>query len=142
MERDSAISHGASAFLRERLMFVSDAYQTAFCITCGTFAVNDAQTRRYKPCRLCGDSNFGRCTVPYVYKLLTHLLAAPGLNLRPEFITSEEYTDKLFRQRPSMAVGDINDIGTLLINADEGLAEEQREFADEGLDTNYGDVFD
>ena len=54
MERDAAISHGASAFLRERLMLVSDAYQTVFCKTCGIFAVNDAATRTYKPCKLCG----------------------------------------------------------------------------------------
>ena len=145
MERDAGISHGASAFLRERLMFVSDAYQTAFCKTCSTFAINDAATRRYKPCRLCGDDqNFGRCTIPYAYKLLVHLLAAPGINLRPEFITSDEYADKIFRQRPATTTtgADINDIKILLEEADEALAEEEQEFADEGFDTNYADVYD
>jgi DNA-directed RNA polymerase beta subunit len=143
MERDAAISHGASAFLRERLMFVSDAYQTAFCKTCGTFAVNDAATRRYKPCRLCGDDeNFGRCTIPYAYKLLIHLLAAPGLFLRPEFATMEEYAEKLFRQRGPVGGAEITDIHAQLLEADEALAEEQEEFADEGLDTDYADVYD
>ncbi|CAH6419781.1 DNA-directed RNA polymerase subunit RPB2 [uncultured virus] len=85
MERDAAISHGASSF-----MYVSDAYQTAFCQTCGTFAIYDDTIRLYEPCRLCGDDkNFGRCTIPHAYELLIHLLAAPGINLRLEFVTSD-----------------------------------------------------
>lgn len=143
MERDAGISHGASAFLRERLMFVSDAYQTAFCKTCGTFAINDAATRRYKPCRLCGDDeNFGRSTIPYAYKLLVHLLAAPGLFLRPEFETLEEYAERIFRGREITGAEDITDIQTQLEEADEALEEEQEEFADEGLETDYADVFE
>jgi DNA-directed RNA polymerase II subunit RPB2 len=143
MERDAGISHGASSFLRERLMLVSDAYQTVFCKTCGTFAINDATTRRYKPCRLCGDDqNFGRCTIPYAYKLLVHLLAAPGINLRPEFVTSEEYADKIFRQRPIVTGGDINDIKVQLDEADEALDDELQEFADEGLETDFAEVYD
>lgn len=142
MERDAGISHGASAFLRERLMGVSDAYQTAFCKTCGTFAVNDATTRVYRPCRLCGDDqNFGRCTVPYVYKLLIHLLAAPGINLRPEFATPEEYADKIFRRGLAIP-GDINDIKDELEEDDDNLEEEEQEFADELPEADYGDVYD
>lgn len=143
MERDAGISHGASSFLRERLMLVSDGYQTAFCKTCGTFAINDATTRMYKPCRLCGDDqNFGRCTIPYAYKLLVHLLAAPGINLRPEFVTSDEYADKIFRRREITEGADIDDIKIQLIEADEALDEEEAEFADEGLDTNFDDVYE
>ena len=142
MERDASISHGASSFLRERLMLVSDAYQTVFCKICGTFAINDAKTRMYKPCRLCNDSNFGRCTIPYAYKLLVHLLAAPGINLRPEFVTSEEYADKIFRQRQPIIGGDITDIRTQLDEADEALDEEQEEFEDTGFQTDFADVFD
>lgn len=143
MERDAAISHGASAFLRERLMFVSDAYQTVFCKTCGTFAVNDAATRRYRPCRLCNDEeNFGRCTIPYAYKLLVHLLAAPGAFLRPEFETLDEYSERIFRGREINGLEDINDIQTQLEEADEVLMEEQEEFADEGLDTDYAQIYD
>lgn len=143
MERDAGISHGASAFLRERLMKVSDAYEAVFCKNCGAFAINDATTRMYKPCRLCGDDkSFGRCTIPYAYKLLVHLLAAPGINLRPEFVTSEEYADKVFRQRAGDAAADINDITRQLIEVDEALDEEQAEFADEGTDTDFADVYD
>lgn len=144
MERDAGISHGASSFLRERLMLVSDAYQTVFCKSCGTFAVNDARTNMYWPCKLCGDKeNFGRCTIPYAYKLLIHLLAAPGINLRPEFVTSEEYSAKVFRQRPLLTEGtDITDIKTQLEDADEALDEEEREDADEGLDADFAAIYD
>jgi hypothetical protein len=165
MERDAGISHGASSFLRERLMLVSDAYQTVFCKTCGIFAVNDAMSREkpvaaeglqqesepgttgYLSCKLCGDDkNFGRCTIPYAYKLLIHLLAAPGINLRPEFVTSEEYSAKVFRQRPLITEGTeaatITDIKTQLEQADEGLSEEEREDADEGLDADFAAVYD
>ena len=96
MERDVAIAYGASAFLRERLMGVSDEYQTVFCIVCGTFAVNDQYNNFYKTCPLCGNEDkFGRCSIPYVYKLLMHLVAAPGLNLRPELMTNAEYALKI-----------------------------------------------
>lgn len=109
MEFAATVSHGASSFLMERLMFVSDAYQTAFCRTCGNFAVwNPNQDPNsnidilknqgsYLACRMCGDSNnFGRATIPYSYKLLIQLLASANINLRPDFLTFEEYTQKLF----------------------------------------------
>ncbi len=139
MERDAAISHGASAFLLERLMKVSDAYQTAFCRVCGTFAVNS--TQGYRPCRLCGNSDkYGRCTIPYVYKLLTHLLGAPGIFLRPEFVTTEEYAEKLFRRGVSTMGTDIGDIQ--LTDADEGLEEEDQEINNLEPETGYDDIYD
>lgn len=142
MERDAGISHGASSFLRERLMLVSDAYQTAFCKTCGTFAIYDGTTREYKLCRLCGDENFGRCTIPYAYKLLVHLLAAPGINLRPEFMTSDEYAEKLFRADVRTGGVNIDDIERQLIDADEALDDEIKDNEDEGMDTNYADIYE
>lgn len=97
MERDAVISHGCSSFLMERLMLVSDGYPTVFCGTCGCFAVVDTSNEWYKPCRLCGDTeNFGRRTIPYAYKFLVHLLSAISINLRPGFITPDEYISDLF----------------------------------------------
>lgn len=90
MEKDTFLSHGASSVLKERLMEVSDAYETVFCKTCGSFAVDDAVRGTYS-CRKCNGREFGRCTIPYAYKFLVHLLAAPGLNLHLEFATVEEY---------------------------------------------------
>jgi DNA-directed RNA polymerase II subunit RPB2 len=81
MERDAIISHGASEFLRERLCTVSDAYTPVYCSTCGTIAVSNYAEDKFI-CRTCGDNaKFGTCTIPYSYKLLTHMLAGAGYNL-------------------------------------------------------------
>ena len=139
MERDAAISHGASSFVRERLMLVSDAYQAIWCKTCGAFAVNDPTSDSYKQCRLCGNSVFGRCTIPYAYKLLIHLLGAIGINLRPEFLTSEEYVERVFKRTPAIKVS-VDDIRQQLEEADfEEEADEQEveEYANEFMET-YG----
>ena len=79
MERDAIISHGASAFLRERLCLVSDAYETVYCSTCGTMAIANIQEDTYV-CRGCEETaSFGKCTIPYSYKLLTQLLLGAGI---------------------------------------------------------------
>lgn len=61
MERDAGISHGASAFITERLKKVSDGYPTVYCRICGTFAVNDATTKKYKDCPMCGAKQSHHC---------------------------------------------------------------------------------
>jgi DNA-directed RNA polymerase II subunit RPB2 len=82
MERDAIISHGASAFLRERLCLVSDAYETVYCSTCGTMAIANIQEDTYI-CRNCDEqADFGRCTIPYAYKLLTQLLLGAGISTK------------------------------------------------------------
>lgn len=128
--------------MRAAGQLVSDGYQTVFCKTCGTFAVNDASTKKYKDCRLCRDTkNFGRCTIPYAYKLLIHLLAAIGINLRPEFMTSEEYADRLFRPRGIAMGGDVGDIHAQLGEADEALDDEIEQY-EEGEGTDFSTVYD
>lgn len=126
MERDAAISHGASSFLRERLMLVSDAYKAVFCRVCGTFAVNNPTTGQYRPCILCGKEKFGHCTIPYVFKLLLHLLAAPGLNLRPEFLTMDEYANKI-----------LTAAGAEIIHAEDEEEEEDEEKQEEIEQEDY-----
>jgi hypothetical protein len=82
MERDAIISHGASEFLKERLCGVSDAYKAVYCSTCGTIAISNPASNKFV-CRSCGDdAQFGTCTIPYAYKLLTHMLAGAGFNLQ------------------------------------------------------------
>jgi DNA-directed RNA polymerase beta subunit/intein/homing endonuclease len=82
MERDAIISHGASAFLRERLCLVSDAYETVYCSTCGMMAIANIQEDTYI-CRNCDENAaFGKCTIPYAYKLLTQLLLGAGISTK------------------------------------------------------------
>ena len=83
MERDSLISHGASALLRERLSDVSDAYKAVYCKMCGTIAITDVDNKVYK-CRYCGpaSTDFGIVVIPYAFKLLVHLLWGADYNLR------------------------------------------------------------
>ena len=153
MERDAAISHGASSLLRERLMRASDAYTCVFCRTCGNFAVNDIglptgaageeNRKNYKNCRLCDDNNFGRCVIPYAYKLLIHLLAPFQQFLRPEFVTFDELLDTIFNQRRGVEQGDVGDVGRQLIEADEGFEDEEIEAEEEaGQDMDLGDVYE
>jgi DNA-directed RNA polymerase II subunit RPB2 len=145
MERDACISHGASAFLRERLMKSSDAYKTAFCKNCGTFAVYTETGKdgvpEYKQCSVCGQNEFGKYTIPYGYKLLEHLLAAPGINLRLFFHSSAEHKDAIFNQRRSMTTGNIDEIREQLEDADEGLGDEMVEDQDEDQDFHEDDDF-
>jgi len=82
MERDAIISHGASEFLKERLCGVSDAYKTTYCTTCGKIAISNAINDKFI-CRTCNENaEFGKNTIPYAYKLLTHMLAGAGFNLQ------------------------------------------------------------
>lgn len=81
MERDAIISHGATAFLQERLCTVSDAYKSPYCEKCGTIAITEIQTNKFV-CNTCGDkAKFGSCTIPHSFKLLSHMLAGAGFNL-------------------------------------------------------------
>lgn len=82
MERDNLISHGGSSMLQERMCTSSDAYKSVFCYTCGTIAISDIINKTFI-CRRCvGKAEFGTCTIPYTFKLLTHTLAAAGFDMR------------------------------------------------------------
>lgn len=143
MERDAAISFGASSYLRAQLMLVSDAYQAVFCKDCAEFAVYDAATQWYKPCKLCADNTvFGRCTIPYALKLLIHLLAPMGINLSLEFLTSAEYADKIFRRDPAAIGGNLDDVAAQLVEADAAREDEDGEDDDAAYETNFSDVYD
>ncbi len=90
MERDALISHGAAEFLKERLCGVSDAYKTVYCYQCGTIAIAGHGDDKYI-CRACGDqAKFGSCTIPYSYKLLTHMLGGAGFGLKFEMKVEEK----------------------------------------------------
>ena len=65
-----------------------------------------------------------------------------GINLRPEFVTSNEYIDKIFRQRQQIS-NDITGIQTELAAADEGFEEEDAEIREEeGEPTDFALIYE
>ena len=74
MERDCIIGHGAIAFLRERLLWKSDAFQMLVCSACGHMcATSDV-------CIVCKKSDCLRqITIPYATKLLLQEITAIGI---------------------------------------------------------------
>ena len=75
MERDCIISHGASAFLKERLFDMSDPYAMNLCTKCGEIASSD------KTCRKCKHDRLQKTAVPYAFKLLMQELMAIGMKI-------------------------------------------------------------
>ena len=75
MERDCMISHGASAFLRERLYEMSDPYQIYLCRQCGQISSNKHQ------CSVCKHHVVCKTHIPYVCKLLIQELMGMSLKI-------------------------------------------------------------
>jgi len=77
MERDCIVSHGAAAFLRERLFVVSDKYEVCVCDICGLIAiVDDGQPK----CKRCNNyTRFSLVPLPYGCKLFFQELMAMGI---------------------------------------------------------------
>lgn len=74
MERDCIISHGASAFLKERLMDVSDVYTCGVCDNCGLICNNN--------CTGCNNSTISNINIPYAFKLLIQELQGMNIFMR------------------------------------------------------------
>lgn len=81
MERDCILGHGAMAFLRERLMWKSDAYTVLCCPQCG-------QIRAWRDTGVCSSicntlvSDFKAITIPYSCKLLIQEITSTGVAFR------------------------------------------------------------
>ena len=84
MERDALLAHGASAVVNERMCLASDKFTTVRCIDCGGFAVSDNSGDKYA-CNTCKSNNVGKCTTPYAFNLMTQILAAAGIQVKPKF---------------------------------------------------------
>jgi DNA-directed RNA polymerase II subunit RPB2 len=83
MERDCMISHGASAFLKERLLDVSDAFRIHICEICGLMtpvAKLEAQQVECRPCK--NKTKIAQIILPYAAKLLFQELAAMNVATR------------------------------------------------------------
>ena len=100
MERDSCVAHGASAFARERLCRVSDAYKAVFCKECGNFAIHS--NNRYT-CSWCTQFKyqpaFVEVVIPYSFKLLIHILSATGICLKLRLQDTDQYIDSLNKEK-------------------------------------------
>lgn len=82
MERDCMISHGAAAFLKERLFDASDAFRVHVCKSCGMLAVANLQQNKFY-CRLCqGATDIQQLQLPYACKLLFQELLSMGIVAR------------------------------------------------------------
>jgi DNA-directed RNA polymerase II subunit RPB2 len=86
MEKDCIGAHGAVAFLKERLLDVSDKFEVYICANpkCGNYAiVNPDENVQLYRCNNCDNSNsFNMVEIPYAAKLLSQELQGMGLNMR------------------------------------------------------------
>ena len=79
MERDSLLSHGAARFVRERLMEVSDAYQSWICKKCGEIPIFN-KVEHSAHCPKCDNyTDFSITKLPYAMKLLCQEMACMGI---------------------------------------------------------------
>ncbi|WPH05013.1 DNA-directed RNA polymerase II subunit RPB2 [Acrodontium crateriforme] len=83
MERDCMISHGASAFLKERLLDVSDAFRVHICEICGLMTPIAKLKTGQIECRPCKNkTKIAQIVIPYAAKLLFQELAAMNVATR------------------------------------------------------------
>jgi DNA-directed RNA polymerase II subunit RPB2 len=78
-EKDCAIVHGTSTFLKERLFDMSDPYQINICPKCGTMV------NALNQCMVCEHDKTTQVYIPYACKLLFQELQAMGvkINIKP-----------------------------------------------------------
>uniref|UniRef100_A0A7S0YCC4 DNA-directed RNA polymerase subunit beta n=1 Tax=Polytomella parva TaxID=51329 RepID=A0A7S0YCC4_9CHLO len=70
MERDCIVSHGAAAFLKERLFDVSDAYRIHVCENSGLIAIANLQKQSFESKLAKDNSGIVQVLIPYACKLL------------------------------------------------------------------------
>jgi len=82
MERDVMIAHGASAFLKERMMEASDNFEVHVCKGCGLIGVAN-KARNIWHCTGCGNTTeFSQVRMPYAYKLFLQELESMNISSR------------------------------------------------------------
>jgi DNA-directed RNA polymerase II subunit RPB2 len=82
MERDVMIAHGASAFLKERMMEASDNFEVHVCKGCGLIGIANKE-RNIWLCKSCGNTtDFSQIRIPYAYKLFLQELESMNVSSR------------------------------------------------------------
>ena len=85
MERDCMITHGASAFLKERLFDLSDPFETTVCQLCGLIGIWDDNKMTFL-CRSCRNTvHYSHVKLPYACKLMFQELMS--INIAPRIET-------------------------------------------------------
>ena len=70
MERDAIVAHGASVFLKERMIDVSDHFKCFICNKCGLICTANPERNIYK-CNNCkNNAEISQVRIPYAMKLL------------------------------------------------------------------------
>ena len=101
MERDVMIAHGASEFLKERMLEVSDNFEAFLCRKCGLLGTVNQEQNIYI-CHACQEpTGFAKLRLPYAYKLFLQELESMNISSRliPDrllnsFPEGEERTEK------------------------------------------------
>lgn len=84
MEVDCLLSHGVSAFLKERTFECSDKYYVYICDKCGLLANVNVEKNIYN-CNVCRNTTeFSKISLPFATKLLWQELYS--MSILPKFI--------------------------------------------------------
>jgi DNA-directed RNA polymerase II subunit RPB2 len=82
MERDCMIAHGASEFLKERMLEASDNFQSFTCRGCGLLGIVNPGRGVFQ-CTACSSTTgFSQVRIPYAYKLFLQELEAMNISSR------------------------------------------------------------
>jgi DNA-directed RNA polymerase II subunit RPB2 len=82
MERDCMIAHGASEFLKERMLEASDNFQSFTCRGCGLLGIVNPERGVFQ-CTACSSTTgFSQVRIPYAYKLLLQELESMNISSR------------------------------------------------------------
>ena len=82
MERDCLIAHGATAFMKERMMECSDNFEVHVCKGCGLIGVANKERNNWN-CTGCGNTtDFSQVRIPYAYKLFLQELESMNISSR------------------------------------------------------------
>ncbi len=82
MERDVMIAHGATAFLKERMMEASDNFEVHVCKGCGLIAIANKERNIWR-CTGCNNTTeFSQVRIPYAYKLFLQELESMNISSR------------------------------------------------------------
>jgi len=82
MERDVMIAHGASAFLKERMLEASDNFEIHVCKSCGLIGIANKAMNIWN-CKTCKNTtDFSQIRIPYAYKLFLQELESMNISSR------------------------------------------------------------